>query len=65
MCIFITFPRGVDSRALYDDLRCFKMNVTDMDTVVYVHRNGITATEISQILVICDKYGHYDVSVTK
>lgn len=65
MCIFITFPRGVDSRALYDDLRCFNMNVTDMGTVVYVHRNDITATEISQILVICDKYGHYDVTVSK
>ena len=65
MRIFITFPRGVDSRALYDDLRCFNMNVTDMGTVVYVHRNDITATEISQILVICDKYGRYDVTVSK
>lgn len=65
MRIFITFPRGVDSRALYDDLRCFKMNVTDMGTVVYVHRNDITAAEISQILVICDKYGRYDVTVSK
>lgn len=65
MRIVITFPRGVDSHALYDDLRCFNMNVTDMDTVVYVHRNDITATEIAQMLVICDKYGYYDVSVTK
>ena len=65
MRIFITFPRGVDSRALYDDLRCFNMNVTDMGTVVYAHRNDITAKEMSQILVVCDKYGHYDVSVTK
>ena len=65
MRIFITFPRGVDSRALYDDLRCFKMNVTDMGTVVYVHRNDITAKDMSQILVICDKYGRYDVTVSK
>lgn len=65
MRIIITFPHGVDSPALYDDLSRFKMNVTDMDTVVYVQRNDITATEISQVLAICDKYGCYDVSMTK
>jgi hypothetical protein len=65
MRIVITFPRGVDSHALYDDLSCFNMNVTEIDTVVYVHRNDITATEISQVLVVCDKYGCYDMSLTK
>ena len=65
MRIVITFPRGADSRALYDDLICYKMSVTDIGTAVCVRRNDITATEISQVLGICDKYGCYEVSVTK
>lgn len=65
MRIIITFPgNSVDSRELYEDLKRYNVNVTDMSTCIYVYRDGITANEIAKVLSICDKYGTYDVSIT-
>lgn len=65
MRIYITFQQKVNSRELYEELKDFKVNVTDLETKVYAYRNDIELIEIPQILVICDKYGLYDISITK
>ena len=63
MWILITFPgRCIDSWELYQDLKRYRVNVMDLGTVVYVYKNGITATQIANVLAICDKYGAYSVS---
>jgi len=65
MRICITFQQKVNSRKLYEELKDFKVNVTDLETEVYAYRNDISLIEIPQVLVICDKYGLYDISITK
>lgn len=65
MRIYITFQTEIKSQELYNELKPFKMNVTDIGTQVYAYCSNILLTEIPQVLVICDKYGLYDLSITK
>ena len=60
MWLHITFPgHNVDSHELYNDLRMYDVNVTDMGIVVHVYKNGITMNQINDVIAICEKHGHF------
>lgn len=49
------FPVNIDSQELYDDVKQFKMNVTDMITKIYMY-GEIPSKYCATLLQICYKY---------
>lgn len=58
MNVYITIESGIKSRELYERLRPFKANVTDMGDKVYVYMTiDLREDTIEKVLTICHEYG--------
>lgn len=55
--IFITIIDKTDSRALYEELKPYNLNVTDLGSTTYVYGRVATEAMFDNILAICEKYG--------
>lgn len=64
MNVFIKIPGRIDSKKLYDGIKCYHANVTDLGvkTLVYVTID-VREPVIEYILQTCYKYGGADIKV--
>lgn len=54
----------IESKQLYEELRCYEPCVTDIITETYVSANvDLTMPDIENIIAICKKYGDCDIEV--
>lgn len=62
MSVLITIKGKIDSKELYEDLKQYGLNVTDMGekTLIYA-KIDIRDNTIEKILAICNKYGDPEV----
>lgn len=62
--IFITVYGEIDSQELYEKVRNYHMNVTNLGTRVYVYGTvNLTEPLVEYILQICYSYGNCDVKL--
>lgn len=62
--IFITIPGSIDSEQLYQELKNYSMNVTNLVTRTYVYGTVDLADPlIEYIIQICYKYGNIQVDL--
>jgi hypothetical protein len=61
--IFASFLYPVDSRTLYEELRNYCVNVTDMIDKVYAY-GDIFDTEISDVVMLMLKYEAKSITIT-
>lgn len=58
------FPANIDSQELYNDVKQFKMNVTDMITKVYMY-GEVSAKYCVTLIQICYKYSYKLINIKK
>lgn len=58
------FAGNIDSRALFEMLQCYQLNVTDLIYQVYVH-GTIHDYELPNVIEICTKFGMQSFHYTK
>lgn len=64
MTVFITIPGKVDSEALYNELKMYKVNVTDLEVKTLVYTTiDIREPIIEYIIQACYKYGGSEIKV--
>lgn len=62
MSVMIVVKDCVGSRELYEELRKYKLNVTDLGSKTLVHAIvDIREPDMESILTICNKYGSCEV----
>lgn len=62
MSVMIVVKDCVGSRELYEELREYKLNVTDLGSKTLVHAIvDIREPDMESILTICNKYGSCEV----
>ena len=56
------FPGNIDSQELYNDVKCFNLNVTDLITKTYMY-GELSPSHCRSALEICYKYSfiHLDI----
>ena len=62
--IFTIYEFRIDSKALYEELRPYKMNVTDVIKTVLVY-GRIEASYLPEVLFILLKYGDAKITINK
>lgn len=62
--VFATYEYAVDSRALYEELAPYKMNVTDAIKTILAY-GRINAFHLSTIIFILLKYGDAKITIYK
>lgn len=63
MSVLVTIPGPIDSRELYEDIKRYGANVTDMGAKVLVYcKIDIREDAIEKILTSCNKYGDCEVN---
>ena len=56
------FPAKTDSQALYDDVKQYKINVTDIQTKVYMY-GEVSPKYCATLLQICYKYAFVHIDI--
>ena len=56
------FPANIDSQELYNDVKQFNMNVTDMITKVYMY-GEVSPKYCATLLNICYKYSYKSIDI--
>ena len=62
--IFAIYEFHVDSRALYEELEPYKMNVTDAISSIFIY-GRIDVFYLSEVLFILLKYGDPKITISK
>lgn len=61
--INVTIKGKIDSKELWEDIRRYDVNVTDMGEVTFVHGEA-SMCDLILIISICRKYGDINCEVT-
>ena len=62
--IFCIYEFRIDSKALYDELAEYKMNVTELDKTIFVY-GRIDVLFLPEIIFILIKYGDAKITISK
>lgn len=62
--IFCIYEFRIDSKALYDDLSDYKMNVTELDKTIFVY-GRIDVLFLPEIIYTLIKYGDAKITISK
>ena len=62
MYICAEFPGNIESQALYEMVKQYKLNVTDIITTVYMMGN-INQKDIPYILYVCSKFSYKEITI--
>lgn len=62
--LFCVYESHIDSKALYDDLEYFKMNVTDAINTVFVY-GRFDSYYLPEILMILLKHGDAKITISR
>ena len=55
MYMTVEFPANIDSKELYEMVKCYKLNVTDVTSSVYMY-GEITEKILPYLLNVCYKF---------
>lgn len=62
--VYCVYEYKVDSKALYEELRAYKMNVTDMVESIHIY-GRMDVFYLSEVLFILLKYGDPKITISK
>ena len=62
MYIHAEFPANIDSLALYEMVKCYKLNVTDVISSVYMY-GEITEKILPYLLNVCYKFSYIEITI--
>ena len=62
MYIHAKFPAGIDSQELYNDVKSYRLNVTDLGNCTYLY-GEISPVQLSHIAYISIKYDVIEISI--
>jgi len=62
--IFCIYEFRIDSKALYDELSDYKMNVTELDKTIFVY-GRIDVLFLPEIIYTLIKYGDAKITISK
>lgn len=62
MYIHAKFPAGIDSQELYNDVKSYHLNVTDIGNYTYLYGEVLTR-ELSHIIYISIKYSVIEIDI--
>lgn len=62
--LFVHIKGEINSRELYEDIKCYDPCVTDIGTETFVTASvNITMFDAEKIITTCNKYGECDVQI--
>lgn len=62
--IFCIYEFHIDSRSLYEEIKEFKMNVTELDKTIFVY-GRIDVLFLPEIIFTLIKYGDAKINISK
>lgn len=62
MYITAEFPANIDSKELYEMVKCFKLNVTDIGKTVYMY-GEMSTKHLQTVIAICYKFGYEEITI--
>ena len=62
MYITAEFPANIDSLELYEMVKCYKLNVTDVISSVYLY-GEITEKNLPYLLNVCYKFCYISITI--
>ena len=62
MYICAEFPGNIESQALYEMVKQYRLNVTDIITKVYMMGN-VSQKDIPYILYVCSKFSYKEITI--
>ena len=62
MYIYVEFPGNIESQALYEMVKQYKLNVTDIITKVYM-MGTVKQKDLPYILYVCSKFGYTEITI--
>ena len=62
MYIYVEFPGNIDSLELYKIVECYKLNVTDVISSVYMY-GKITEKILPYLLNVCYKFSYKTITI--
>lgn len=62
MYITAEFPANIDSKELYEMVKQYKLNVTDIITKVYMI-GTVNQKDLPFILYVCSKFGYTEITI--
>ena len=62
MYITAEFPASIESLALYEMVKQYKLNVTDIITKVYM-MGEVNQKDFPYILFVCSKFGYTEITI--
>ena len=62
MYIHAEFPAGIDSRELYEMVKRYDLDVTDIITKVYLY-GEVPSRFMAQVVDICAKFGYKSITI--
>lgn len=62
--IFVIYEFHIDSKALYEELKQYKMNVTDAINSIFVY-GRVNDYYLAEVLFILLKYGDAKITISK
>lgn len=54
----IVYNSPMNSKKLYEEIECFKVNVTDLGSSVLVYTSNIDKEDAKTVIGICKEYGN-------
>ena len=64
MYISVEFPANIESLALYEMVKQYKLNVTDIITKVYM-MGEVDQKDLPYLLYVCSKFGYTEITIKK
>ena len=62
MYITAEFPANIDSKELYEMVKDYKLNVTDIKTKIYMY-GEVPARFMVNVLTICSKFSYKEITI--
>ena len=62
MYITAEFPVNIDSLELYEMVKDYKLNVTDIKTKIYMY-GEVPARFMAHVLTICSKFSYKEITI--
>lgn len=60
--MIVEFPPNIDAQALYNEVECYHLNVTNINIAVFIY-GKVKTYEIGKAITICAKYGMVDINL--
>ena len=62
MYLTVEFPANIDSKELYEMVKKYKLNVTDIITKIYM-MGDVNQKDLPYILFVCSKFDYTEITI--